>query len=504
MGLFLKNRFLFLICILGACVFFAPFAQGYNGYPHPDRTFIPSQSDVTFIADLQKRTFNGFLKHVSKKNHFLTQTMNTRSGAKPVICISCLGFQLAAYGIGVERHFVTRTQAQMSTLLILRALKALPQNATLDKSAGYKGFFYSYLDDQTGLRADIDGNNISARDNSFLMLGILFAHHYYMQDVSADHEIRRLTGALFDRVDWPFMIKDNDLFARDWDPQKGLNNFSLEGYNEAIATYLLALGSPTHPIGDVSWHQWQETLPGSWHIFQGENYFNAVPLSSHLLAQSWIDFHNIDDDMNRRFHLDYAENTSRAIRAQRQYALHNPMKWKNYSDMLWGLTESDGPSAQNLSALGETRQFLGPGVRGVSHEIIIDDGTVSPAIEAASLPFLPQEIFSSLQGLHAYYGQELDGADGLVSAVNPSAIIKKKNQADGFWISDQWRSDQQGLSLLMIGNYRDRVIWNVMKSSPVICRGLMRAGFRGGWLDRHHLTVDYDDARRKGTPHAVF
>jgi hypothetical protein len=35
----------------------------------------------------------------------------------------------------------------------------------------------------------------------------------------------------------------------------------------------------------------------------------------------------------------------------------------------------------------------------------------------------------------------------------------------------------------MIENHRTELVWDVMKESPYIVRGLCRAGFTGGWLD---------------------
>jgi hypothetical protein len=31
-------------------------------------------------------------------------------------------------------------------------------------------------------------------------------------------------------------------------------------------------------------------------------------------------------------------------------------------------------------------------------------------------------------------------------------------------------------------NYQTGLIWNVMKKNPYIKRGLLKAGFKGGWL----------------------
>ena len=34
-----------------------------------------------------------------------------------------------------------------------------------------------------------------------------------------------------------------------WSPEEGFLEYDWRGYNEAMMIYLLALGSPTHPVG---------------------------------------------------------------------------------------------------------------------------------------------------------------------------------------------------------------------------------------------------------------
>jgi len=41
----------------------------------------------------------------------------------------------------------------------------------------------------------------------------------------------------------------------------------------------------------------------------------------------------------------------------------------------------------------------------------------------------------------------------------------------------------------MIENYRSELVWREMRESPYIIRGLRRAGFTGGWLDRAPATA---------------
>jgi hypothetical protein len=36
--------------------------------------------------------------------------------------------------------------------------------------------------------------------------------------------------------------------------------------------------------------------------------------------------------------------------------------------------------------------------------------------------------------------------------------------------------------LLMVENYRNGFLWELMKKNPYIRQGLLKAGFTGGWL----------------------
>ncbi|MDB5754639.1 MAG: Tat pathway signal protein, partial [Massilia sp.] len=42
----------------------------------------------------------------------------------------------------------------------------------------------------------------------------------------------------------------------------------------------------------------------------------------------------------------------------------------------------------------------------------------------------------------------------------------------------------QGPILAMIENHRDDMVWRVMRKNPYLKAGLLKAGFRGGWLEK--------------------
>jgi hypothetical protein len=52
------------------------------------------------------------------------------------------------------------------------------------------------------------------------------------------------------------------------------------------------------------------------------------------------------------------------------------------------------------------------------------------------------------------------------------------------WVDGDQLGIDQGPIVGMIENYRSELVWRYMRGNPHIVRGLRRAGFTGGWLDR--------------------
>jgi hypothetical protein len=95
--------------------------------------------------------------------------------------IAAVGFGLTAYGVGVERGYITRGQAAKRTLATLRFFAAAPQNGSEDDAAGYHGFFYHFLDMKTGKRA-MCYIELSSVDTTLLLGGVPFAQSCYDHD----------------------------------------------------------------------------------------------------------------------------------------------------------------------------------------------------------------------------------------------------------------------------------------------------------------------------------
>ncbi len=274
-----------------------------------------------------------------------------------------------------------------------------------------------------------------------------------------------------------------------WFPESGFINHDWMGYNEAMMLYILALGSPTHGVDPDAWTSWTRTYNNDWGVYQGQEYLSFGPLFGHQYSHVWIDFRDIQDQYMRERGIDYFLNSRRATLAQRDYAIDNPMKWKDYSENVWGLTASDGPQNTSQQYRGEQRQFRHYSSRGAGLRENFDDGTIVPSAAISSIVFAPEVVISATEEMHKRYGDFLYSSYGFLDSFNPSfnydiPLKTGRMVPDRGWVASDYIAIDQGPILAMIANYQNEFVWNVMKKNPYIRAGLERAGFTGGWLTR--------------------
>src|SRR5689334_23165568 len=108
----------------------------------------PRGGDDRLLDDVEQRTFHFFWDLADPHTFLIPDRAPTPSFSS----IAAVGFGLTAYGIGAERGYVTRAEAAARTLATLRSLLAMKQGAEPRGVSGHHGFFYHFLDMQTGER----------------------------------------------------------------------------------------------------------------------------------------------------------------------------------------------------------------------------------------------------------------------------------------------------------------------------------------------------------------
>jgi hypothetical protein len=398
--------------------------------------------------------------------------------------VAATGFALTAYPIGVERGYVTREAAVERTRRTLEFFWGARQDTARTGATGYQGFFYHFLDPETGAR--FGTVELSTVDTALLLAGALFCQTYFDGPTADEQRIGALADSLYLRVDWQWASIRPPTIGHGWTPETGHMPYDWRGYNEAMVLYLLALGSPTHPVAPEAWQAW--TLGYKWGEFAGQRYLGFAPLFGHQYTHVWYDLEGIRDVVMEDNDMDYFENSRRAVLAQHQYAVLNPGEWAGYGPRLWGLTACDGPVNAEVRIDGKARNFETYWARGASFTLIADDGTVCPSAAGGSLPFAPELVLPTLLAMYEDHGDNLFGKYGFLDALNPTFTLDMPVQHGRVvpgrgWYDTDYLGIDQGPILAMIENHRTGLVWRTMRRNPHVVRGLRAAGFTGGWLE---------------------
>ena len=428
--------------------------------------------DEVLLDQLQRAAFGYFVQTVNPINGLVADTSRKNSP----VSIAVVGFALSSYPVAVERGWMTRIDAARLTLAALRFFRNSDQSGG-PMATGFKGFYYHFLDIQTGAR--VWQSELSMIDTALLIAGALTAKMYFNDQTSDEAELRELADFLYRRIDWRWSQDEADTICQGWKPECGFLHYGWEGYSEAILLYVLALGSPTYPIIGDCYKAWTATY--QWENLYGYDFLYGGPLFVHHFSHAWIDLRGIRDAFMRAKRSDYFENSRRAAYIHRAYAQRNPNEFTGYDVKCWGLSACDGPSDERPDQSNETRHLFGYAARGVPFGP--DDGTLSASSVMASLPFAPEIVFETIRNMLARYPEILPEGR-LSSSFNPTLTA-----ADGrAWVSEGHYGLDQGIVLMMTENHRTQFFWRLMRSCPYIRNGLLKAGFRGGWLQ--HFSND--------------
>lgn len=405
-------------------------AQATAGTPSTSRLL--SDLDIEFLEDMQHCACLYFTEQADPTTgQVLDRAGNKNTTGKLdnrfVSSIAATGFGLTALCIADSRNYFARSQ------LIKQVVTTLQFH--LDKMPNEHGFFYHFNDVKTG--QPLVNSEVSSIDTAILLCGVLSCRAYFN-----DARITALATQLYNRVDWPWMLNGGKTFSMGWRPSTGFIATRWDHYSELMMLYLLAIGSPTHPISAESWSAF--TRPsvkfGVFEYISGRD-----PLFVHQYSHAWFDFAS-----KRDAYANYFVNSIVATRAHKAFCLSLN---RGYNNDYWGVSASDWE--HGYTAWG------GPPLMGPV------DGSVVPCATAGSLPFLPTDCVRVLRSLKETYGMDAWGRYGLCDAFHPEL----------HWYDPDVLGIDLGIGLVMAENLRTALVWDNFMQNPEPVAAMKACGF---------------------------
>ena len=399
-------------------------------------------ADAQLLDELSRRSFRFFWEQAGEETGLVADRARA-DGTKrfAVASTASTGFGLTALCVADERGWLEEGQAIERVRKTLRFIH--------DDLPHVRGFYHHFIDIDTGARAW--ESEVSSIDTALLLAGVLHARAYF-----DDAEIDELATAIYERVDWPWMTNGGDTLSMGWTPESGFIVHRWDSYSELFHMLLMAIGSPTHPLPASAW---DAVRRDSVLTYGGFTYVQCHALFTHQYPWAWVDVDGMRDD-----HMNYFENSRRATLAQRQMAVDYAEKFPGWGADIWGLTSCDGPE----------------GYRGWQGGPPLDRQDRRPhhPLRRDRLDRLRPARNAPPPSARCTTATARKSGDTTASST-PSTPIRPLGPAgEKGWVSPDVIGIDVGITLLMLENNRDGIVWRTSMKDPDLRRALDAVDFR--------------------------
>ncbi len=361
------------------------------------------------------------------------------NSVQPRVCnVAQVGFALSAITIGIDNGWITREQGAARTLGTL--------NMLLNNAEQHKGFFYHFLDKLTAKR--IWTSELSTIDSTLALNGVIVAGEYF------GGEIKKMADQIYHKVEWPwFRDEKTNRFYMAWFPENGggFHDSKWAGPVEQASMYVLAAGSPTHPVnGDMFYSigRGKRSYRGSKPVF--DTYFGSS--FTNQFSNAWVDFRGKVDKVGDDWFNDAVLNSQ----ISRQYSIDEQDSFKTFGPDSWGLSATKGPDGDYHGAYGAP-----PAIAAST------DGTMALSGAVGAIVFTPKESLAAMQNYYRNHPYTW-GKYGFNSSYNLDVTP--------YWYASSVNGLEKGISIVMLENYRTGIIWRLYMNNEAIKRGIAAIG----------------------------
>jgi hypothetical protein len=418
-------------------------------WPGARAAAVLTPEDDLLLDEIQRAAFRFFMEQVDPVTGLVRD--RARSDGSPSsgkASIAASGFAFSAWAVAVQRGWVERDRAVEQVRKSLRFLA--------EKAPRRHGFFYHFMDMDTGARAW--KCEVSPIDTGLFFAGAIMAREYFK-----DPEITSLVNRLIQDVDWEWFLNGGSTLVMAWYDEQGFSRYRWDKYAEDMMLGFIGMGAVERPLPVGYWNNWARRPVGT---YAGMHFIEGPQLFIHQFTHAYVDFRDMRDA-----YADYYKNSVLASLAQRRFCVDLRSEFPSWGERLWGLTSSD--SSDGYKAWG------GP-PRTIDANAL--DGTIAPCAAAGSVPFVPNEAMTTLHYMRTAFDQRIWNRYGFVDAFNPETG----------WVDTDVIGIDLGISLLQAENARTGFVWAVFMQAPEVQRALARAGFVSqrrdlAWADQERM-----------------
>ena len=369
--------------------------EGVSGsfYTGVDPTPVfPVISDEELLTLVQKQTFRYFWDFA----HPVSGLARERNTSGEIVTSGGSGFGLMALIVGMDRGFITRDEG------VARLKKIVDFLASADR---FHGAWPHWMNGTTGkvYPFSTKDNGGDLVETSYLAAGLLTVRQYLKASVLSEKYVIDRINELCNAIEWDWYTKANSsVLYWHWSPDYGWEmNMPIQGYNEALITYVMAASSSAHAIGLSAYEQgWAKN--GT--IKNGKTFYGyKLPLGSDYggpLFFAHYSFLGLNPQGLSDQYASYWEQNVNHTLINRAYCAANPNNFVNYNAVCWGLTASDNDKGYS------------------AHSPTNDLGIISPTAAISSMPYAPKESMDALKFFYYNLGDRMWGEYGFYDAMN--------------------------------------------------------------------------------------
>jgi hypothetical protein len=404
----------------------------------------PRISDSALLTLVEQQTFNYFWT-----DNDPTSGMAKERASQTQVTTGGSGFGIMTMLVGVQRNFISRTDALNRITTIVNFLT---NNVTT-----YHGAFSHWINGATGatIPFSTDDNGGDIVETSYMIQGLLCARQFFNSTTDpAEISLRSAINTIYNNVDYNWYRQNGqNVLYWNWSPQYNFDiNVQVQGWCEALITYVLAASSPndTAAIPKIVYtNGWAQ----NGNMKNGNSYYGIpLPLGPAYggpLFFAHYSFLGINPNGLSDAYANYwTQDTAHAM-INYLYCVNNPNHFNGYGDSCWGLTASDIQNGYTASSPTN------------------DVGVIAPTAAISSLPYTPTQSMNALRFFYYKLGDKIWGQYGFVDAFNLTNI----------WFDNDYLAIDQGPEIVMIENYRSGLLWNLFMSCPEVQTGMQNLGF---------------------------